>query len=77
MRCDRCQKKFREELGFVKKKRNYTERFKNKIIREVIESDLKNVAQRNDVSEQEIETMLKDVGQELRVKKPSKESPLA
>ena len=71
MRCDRCQKKFREELGFVKKKRNYTERFKNKIIREVIESDLKNVAQRNDVSEQEIETMLKDVGQELRAKKPS------
>ena len=68
---DRCQKKFREELGFVKKKRNYTERFKNKIIREVIESDLKNVAQRNDVSEQEIETMLKDVGQELRAKKPS------
>ncbi len=68
---DRCQKKFREELGFVKKKRNYTTRFKNKIIREVIESDLKNVAQRNDVSEQEIETMLKDVGQELRAKKPS------
>jgi transposase len=76
MRCDRCQKKFREELGFVKKKRNYTERFKNKIIREVIESDLKNVAQRNDVSEQEIETMLKDVGQELRVKKPSNLSKL-
>ncbi len=76
MRGDRCQKKFREELGFLKKKRNYTERFKNKIIREVIESDLKNVAQRNDVSEQEIETMLKDVGQELRVKKPSNLSQL-
>lgn len=70
MRCDRCQKKFREELGFVNKKRNYTERFKNKIIREVIESDLKNVAQRNDISEQEIETMLKDVGLELKLKKP-------
>lgn len=70
MRCDCCQKKFREELGFVKKKRNYTERFKNKIIREVIESDLKNVAQRNDISEQEIETMLKDVGLELKLKKP-------
>lgn len=68
---DRCQKKFREELGFVKKKRNDTERFKNKIIREVIESNIKNVAQRNDVTEQEIETMLQDVGEELRAKKPS------
>ncbi len=66
MRCDRCGAKFREELGFVNKKRNYTERFKNKIIREVIESDVKNVAQRNDISEQEIETMLKDVGEEFR-----------
>jgi transposase len=71
MRCDRCGAKFREELGFVQQKRNYTERFKTKIIQEVIESDLKNVAQRNDISEQEIETMLKDVGQELSAKKPS------
>ena len=72
MRCDRCGKKFREELGLVKKNRNYTERFKNKIIQEVIASDIKNVAQRNDLSEQEIETMLKDMGQELSAKKPSK-----
>lgn len=71
MRCDHCGQKFREQLGFVKKRRNYTERFKNKIIQEVIESDLKNVAQRNDVSEQEIETMLKDIGEELKAKKPS------
>ncbi len=46
MRCERCSKKFREELGLVKKNRNYTERFKNKIIQEVIASDIKNVAQR-------------------------------
>jgi transposase len=31
MRCDRCGAKFREELGFVKQKRNYTERFKTKL----------------------------------------------
>ena len=71
MRCDRCQTKFREELEFVKKKRNYTKRFKNKIVHEVIESDIKNVAQRNNVSEQEIETMLRDTVKELKVKKPS------
>ncbi len=71
MRCDCCGKKFREELSIVKKNRNYTKRFSNKIIQEVIASDIKNVAQRNDVSEQEIETMLKDMGQELIKKKPS------
>lgn len=70
MRCDRCGTKFREELGFVKQKRNHTERFKTKIIQEVIESDLKNVAQRNDVSEQEIET------QKDKLKEVKKVSPI-
>ena len=65
MRCDCCDKKFQEELPFVKKNRNYTKRFSPKIIQEVIASDIKNVAQRNDVSEQEIETILKDMAQEL------------
>ncbi len=36
MRGDRCGRKFREELEFVKKKRNYTKRFKNKIETESI-----------------------------------------
>ena len=38
---------------------------------ELLESDLKNVAQRNGVSEQEIETMLKEWGKELSGQKPS------
>ena len=46
MRCDCCDKKFREELPFVKKNRNYTTRFATKVIQEVIASDIKNVAQR-------------------------------
>jgi hypothetical protein len=37
-------------------------------VAEVLNSDLKNTAERNGVSEQEIETMLKDLGEELRVK---------
>jgi transposase len=71
MRCEKCQKKFTEDLNYVKKKRSYTERFKKKIVSEVLNSDIKNVAVRNGVSEQEIETMLKDIGQELQKKKPS------
>lgn len=34
----------------------------------MLNSELKNVAVRNGVSEQEIETMLKDIGQELQKK---------
>jgi transposase len=70
MRCDCCNKKFREELGFVKKKRNHTKRFAKKIIQEVIESDIKNVAQRNHLSEQEVETILKDAVEQLKIQKP-------
>lgn len=70
MRCEHCQKKFTEELSYVPKKRTYTERFRKKIIEEVLNSDIKNVAKRNGVSEQEIETMLKDVGKELNQEKP-------
>jgi transposase len=32
MRCEWCGKKFREELDFVKKKRNYPKRFQTKIV---------------------------------------------
>jgi transposase len=72
MRCEGCPKKFSEDLEFVKKTRTYTERLKKKkILSELLESELKNVAQRNGVSEQEIETMLKEWGKELSGQKPS------
>lgn len=71
MRCEGCPKKFSEDLEFVKKTRTYTERLKKKILSELLESDITNVAQRNGVSEQEIETMLKEWGKELTGQKPS------
>lgn len=70
MRCPHCQNKFTEELDFVRRKRIYTKRFVEKIIEEVLNSDIKNVAKRNDLSEQEIETMLKDLGSDLVIEKP-------
>ena len=70
MRCEKCKTKFTEELKDIKKKRIYTERLKKKIVSEVLHGDIKNVAERNGVSEQEIETMLKDIDQELEKKKP-------
>ncbi len=70
MRCPHCHNKFTEELDFVRRKRIHTKRFVEKIIEEVLNSDIKNVAQRNDLSEQEIETMLKDLGTDLIPEKP-------
>lgn len=70
MRCPHCGKKFSEELGIIQKKRGYSLRLREKIVEEVLSSDIKNTAKRNDVSEQEIETMLKDLGEELKSEKP-------
>ena len=70
MRCPHCDNKFTEELDFVRKKRVHTLRFVEKILEEVLNSDIKNVANRNDLSEQEIETMLKDLGADLVAEKP-------
>lgn len=70
MRCQNCGQKFNEELDFVLKKRKHTERFKKKVVEEVLNGDIKSVARRNGVSEQEIETMLKDVGAKLKQEKP-------
>ncbi len=70
MRCPHCQNKFTEELDFVRKKRVHTKRFVPAIVEKVLNSDIQNVAKRNDLSEPEIETMLKDLGQDLVKEKP-------
>lgn len=70
LRCSHCHKKFSEDLEFVKKRRSHTKRLVDKILAEVLSSDIQNVAKRNAVSEQEIETMLKDLGEELVKEKP-------
>ena len=70
MRFPHCQNKFTEKLEFIRRKRVHTLRFVNQIIEEVLNSDIKNVAKRNNLSEQEIETMLKDVSQDIIKEKP-------
>ena len=60
----------REELNWVKKRRIYTSRLAREIIRQVLADEIKTVAENNDVSIEEIETMLKDYGRELKEEKP-------
>ena len=54
LKCTRCQNPFSEEFDFVEKTRTYTKRLAQKIITEVIESDIKNVAERNGLTESEV-----------------------
>lgn len=70
MNCRECNIKFSEEFDFVKKKSLFTNRFKHKIVEETIHSDIKNVAKRHGLSEQEVETIIKEVGLAIISKKP-------
>ncbi|MDJ0718830.1 MAG: helix-turn-helix domain-containing protein [Prochloraceae cyanobacterium] len=56
--------------GYVEKTRSYTKRLASKIVTEVIESDIKNVAERNGLSETEVETILKEQFSDLKLNKP-------
>ena len=69
-KCSYCKKPFTEHFGSIKKTRTYTERLAEKIIAEVVESDVKNVAQRNGLSEKEVETILKEKFSDLETEKP-------
>ena len=43
-KCSKCRKPFSDRLDFVRKKRTYTKRLANKIIQEVLDSDIHSVA---------------------------------
>ncbi len=57
-KCKFCSKPFSEELSFVKKRQKYTTRYTQFIVEAVINSNLLNVAQRNNLTEKEVESMI-------------------
>ena len=57
-KCDNCLKPFSEELDFVKKRQKHTERYAKFITEQVVNSDLKSVAKRNNLTESEIESTI-------------------
>ena len=56
-KCQKCQKPFTEDLYFVERRRKYTKRLANKIIKEVLDSDIHSVAEKGIVTTREIEIM--------------------
>jgi len=69
-RCKNCRKVFSEELSFVKKRRTYTKRLANKVVKEVLETDIVNTAKRNGLTPAEIETLLKEAEEDFLTEKP-------
>ena len=60
-KCDNCLKPFSEELNFVKKRQKHTLRYAQFITEQVIYSDLKSVAKRNNLTEAEVSSMIDQI----------------
>jgi transposase len=68
--CEGCGEVFSEELAFVSKRRLYTQRLANQIVSQVLGSSIRSVAARTGMSEEQIETMLKDAGEAYLLETP-------
>ena len=55
----KCKKVFSEKLDFVEKSKGYTKRLATNIVEQVLNSNIHSVAKRNDLSDEEVESMLK------------------
>ena len=69
-RCKNCQNIFSEELSFVKKRRTYTRRLAEKVVKEVLETDVVNAGERNRMTPAEIDTILKELEADCLEEKP-------
>jgi transposase len=58
-KCNKCKKVFSEKLSFVDKSKGYTKRLAIDIVQQVLNSNIHSVAERNDLSDEEVESMLK------------------
>ncbi|NES70067.1 MAG: ISL3 family transposase [Okeania sp. SIO2D1] len=63
-KCSHCKKPFSEKLKYVEKGKTYTTRFAEEIVKQVIGSNIASVARKNDLTEEEIESMVSLVAQE-------------
>lgn len=58
-KCHKCKKVFSEKLDFVDKSKGYTKRLATDIVQQVLNSNIHSVAERNGLSDEEVESMLK------------------
>ena len=60
-KCTSCGKPFSEDLDFVGRKRKHTDRFSEMIAQQVIHSSIHNVAQKHDLSDDEVWSIVQSV----------------
>jgi len=66
-KCTTCGKPFSEELDFVGKHRKHTDRFAEMIVQQVIHSDLHNVGQQNNLTDEEVSSIVEYISQKKLV----------
>ncbi len=71
-KCKKCKKVFSEKLSFIKTRRSYTKRLASKVVGEVLETNVENVARKNRMTVSEIETLLKEYEADLLSERPRK-----
>jgi transposase len=64
-KCENCQKPFSETLDFVKNHKNFTRRYAETITKQVIHSDINNLAKNNKVTEDVVWSMVKSVAEKI------------
>ena len=69
-KCQKCNKPFSEDLVFIKRKRGYTKRLAEKIVEQVLKSNIRTVALQNNLTEDVVARMVKDVAEEKLEGKP-------
>ncbi len=57
-KCENCRKPFSENLEFVPKKKAFTYRYAQNITQQVVHSDIKNVANHNKLTAEQVESMV-------------------
>ena len=57
-KCKNCKKPFSESLDYIGERRQYTDRFAEKVVRELIHGDIVNVAKHNHTTADVVESML-------------------
>lgn len=64
-KCINCQKPFSESLDFVEKKKSFTHRYAETITKQVIHSDINNVAKNNKLTEAQVWSMVESVAEKI------------
>ena len=66
-KCFSCGKPFSEELDFIGRRRKHTDRFAQAIVQQVLHSDTHNVALNNDLTDEEVWSMVKYMKKNLKI----------